>query len=304
MVSIKPLPKSSTFSERARHFRERAGAISWDKREGSERIISYIQEIVRPINNSTLGSSDLTKSEIAKMRLVNFGTKPARAKKGTSEKSKKRYRTEIERAAGVTPGTSSMQVINGAQHAEQGHEAKEQGSRSAEPYLYREPAYEAWSHEGGHDELYEDEDHNVPDAPASSNQDNNNQEESSMAPAVSEAASRRYVFLFTEPPLLRGMTEQEALIHPHFDRRDPRNHVPKLQVENHAIFDALQTTRDHFQEIMGRQPEFTCGSNYISEYCNIQDELHLSIPHYVTLRRRHWVGTVFDWETGHVEHGP
>ena len=259
---------------------------------------------MRPINNSTLGSSDLTKDEIAKMRLVNFGTKPGRAKKGTSDQSKNRYRNVIEKAAGVTPGTSSMQVIKGKQHDGQEPQDREQEMTSIESYPNREPAYKAWSLEGDHDELYEDEDHHVPDGSASSIPDNNNQDEDSMVPAVSDFVSRKYVFRFTQSPILRGMTEREALTHPHLDRKDPRNHVPKLRVEVQAIHDALQTTRDHFQEIMGFQPEFSCGSNYISEYCNIQEQLHKSIPHHARLRRRNWVGRIFDWETGQVEQTP
>ena len=303
VVSSRPLPKGSTFSGRARHFRERAGAISWDKREGSDKIKLYIRDIVRPTNNSTLGSRDLTKDEVAKMRIVNFGTKPGRAKKGTSDKAKNIYKNVIEKAAGVKPSAVSAPVIKGEEHNEQDTEAQEQEASSAEPGPYREPAYEAWSHEGDHDELYEDDDHPVPNEPASSVQDINNQEEDSMVPAVSDPASRRYVFRFTQPPLLRGMTEREALIHPHFDRTDPRNDVPKLQVEVFAIYDALQTTRDHFQEIMGFQPEFTCGSNYFTEYCNIREQLHVSIRH-IQLRRRNWAGRVFDWEKGHVERDP
>ena len=238
------------------------------------------------------------------MRLVNFGTKPGRAKKGTSEKSKDRYKKVIEKAAGVAPGTVSMQVIKGEQHAEQDPEAPEQETTSTEPYPKREAADKAWGYEGDHDELYEDEDDRVPNAPAASSiQDNNNQEEDSRVPAVIEPASRRYVFLFTSPPLLRGMTEREALTHPHFDRRDPRNHVPKLQVEVQAIDDALQITKDHFQEIMGVEPGFSCGSNYISEYCNIRDQLHNSIGH-IELRRRIWAGRIFDWEAGQLERDP
>ena len=257
---------------------------------------------MRPINNSTLGSRDLTKDEVAKMRIVNFGTKPGRAKKGTSVEAKNRYKIVIEKAAGVTPGTSSMQVITDEQQAEREPEAREQGTASTESGTYLEPAYKAWSLEGDHDELYEDDDHHISDAPASSIQDNNNQGETLMVPAVSDPASRRYVFRFTEPPVLRGMTEYEALTHPYFDRRDPRNHVPKLEVEVQAIGYALQTTKDHFQEIMGFQPESSCDSNYISEYCNIRDQLPISIRHQIRLRRRNWAGRIFDWETGQVEH--
>lgn len=256
---------------------------------------------MRPINNSTLGSRDLTKDEVAKMRILNFGTKPERAKKGTSEESKNKYKTVIEKAAGVT---LPMQVVKGEHDNEQEPEAREQETTSTESYPYREAADGAWNLEGDHNELYEDQDDHVPDEPASSIQDNNNQQEDSMGPDVSEAASRKYVFRFTEPPILRGMTEQDAWTQPEFDRTDPRNHVPKLQMEVQAICDALNTTRDHFKEITGSEPEFSCGSNYISEYCNIQGQLDISIRSETALRRRIWVGTVFDWETGQVVQDP
>ena len=256
---------------------------------------------MRPINNSTLGSSDLTKDEVAKMRILNFGTKPGRAKNGTSEEAKNRYKTVIEKAAGVT---LPMKVVKGEHHNEQEPETREQETPSTEPYGHREAADEAWKNEGDHNELYEDQDDHVPDEPASSVQDNHNQQEHTMVPDVSEAASRVYVFRFTEPPILRGMTEQDALTDPEFDRTDPRNHVPKLQIEVQAICDALQTTRDHFQEITGSEPEYSCGSNYISEYCNIRDQLDTSNRSGTALRRRIWVGTVFDWETGQVVQDP
>ena len=259
---------------------------------------------MRPINNSTLGSGDLTKDEVAKMRILNFGTKPGRAKKGTSEQSKKKYKTVIEKAAGVTPGTISTQVIKGEHHNEQELEARQQETTSTESYGYREAADIAWNQTGNHDELYEGQDHHLQDGPTSSVQDNNNQQEDSMVRDVSEAAFRRYVFRFKEPPILRGMTEQEAFTHPQFDSTDPRNHVPKLQTEVEAISNALQTTRDQFQELMGREPELSSGSNYISEYCNIQEQLHISIRYEIALRRLNWVGTVFDWETSQMEQDP
>ena len=91
VIQLKALSNSSTFSGRSRHFREAAGAISWDKREGSANIKSYIEDIVRPEGNSTRGSRDLTRSEVKKLRLANYGTKPGRSKQGTTEESKKKY---------------------------------------------------------------------------------------------------------------------------------------------------------------------------------------------------------------------
>ena len=85
---------------------------------------------------------------------------------------------------------------------------------------------------------------------------------------------------------------------------DPRNHVPKLQTEVQALWNALQTTRDHFREIMGFEPESSWGENYISEYCNIQQQLGSYLGDGTALRRLNGVGTVFDGETSQVEQDP
>ncbi len=79
VITYKALSKASTFSGRSRHFREKAGAITRDKREGSRKIRMFIEEIVKPINNSTQGSRDLTKDEVKRLRMMNQGTKPGRA---------------------------------------------------------------------------------------------------------------------------------------------------------------------------------------------------------------------------------
>ena len=41
--------------ERSRHIRVIAGAISWDKREESDKIKAYIEDVVKPINNPAQG---------------------------------------------------------------------------------------------------------------------------------------------------------------------------------------------------------------------------------------------------------
>lgn len=82
---------------------------------------------------------------------------------------------------------------------------------------------------------------------------------------------------------------------------DPRNHVPEFQTEIQALWNALQTTRDHFQEIIGFEPELSWGANHISEYCNIQEQLGSDG---IALCGLNGVGTVFDWETSQVEQDP
>lgn len=48
----------------SRHFREKAGATSWDKREGSANIKAFIEGTINPSNNSTQGSRKLAKQKV------------------------------------------------------------------------------------------------------------------------------------------------------------------------------------------------------------------------------------------------
>ena len=146
---------------------------------------------------------------------MNVGTKPGRAKPGTSQKSKEKYIAKTRKAAGVTDATASMASINNT--AEQN-------------------------------------------------------DESTMS-TVEDAAPPRFVFLCTEPLGLRAMTEEQALNDPLVNMADPRNKIPKTVGELYAIRDALQVTVDHYKEIFGVEPLVSEGANYISEYCNIQDQM-------------------------------
>lgn len=230
--------------------------------------------IMNPVDNSTQGSRDLTKAEVAKLRLTNFGTKPARAKQGTSEESKKRYKAEIERAAGLTPGIISSQNVEG-QHDRD-------------------------------DDIYEDQEDEFLQGPLASFEDANHQEEAFSKEDISEVVPPRLVFRCTDHPFLQAMTEEEALMHPLVDITDPRNLVPKFRNEVDAISDALEVTVQHFKEIFGYEPVVYKGGNYISEYCNIQDQMDSYFKDDATALRRlgRWDGTVFDWEQAVVEQDP
>lgn len=54
----------------------------------------------------------MTEDEIGKLRLVNHGTKPTRAKAGTTQKSKDRYIAHTLKAAGGSPAAGSQQEPN------------------------------------------------------------------------------------------------------------------------------------------------------------------------------------------------
>ena len=99
----------SALSARCRKFRESAGAICWDRREGSDRIKAFIEDIVKPVNNSTRASRDLTEDEVGALRLVNYGTKPSRARAGTTQESKQKYAAVTLKAAGVNHTTGTRQ---------------------------------------------------------------------------------------------------------------------------------------------------------------------------------------------------
>ena len=261
---MKPLSKASTFSGRSRHFREHAGAITWDLKEGSASIKTYIENIVRPVSNSTRGSRDLTKDEVKRLRLVNHGSKPGRAKAGTSKESKERYIAGIRRAAGQTSATASQRKADLGLHDERG-----------EQFLDESTAFNKHGNQGNESTV-------VYDAP------------------------RRFVFCRTQAPFLQAMTEREAFEHPLVDMLDPRNQVPKFSNEVEAIRDALKVTIDHFKDIFGYEPEVYEGSNYVSEYCNIQDQMDgvLSDDAIALRRLRRWEGTIFDWERAEVEQDP
>lgn len=229
---------------------------------------------MKPVNNSTQGSRDLSKAEVAKLRLSNFGTKPGRAKQGTSEESKKKYKAEIERAAGLTPVTILPQKVEGENE--------------------------------DHDGVYEGEEDQVLEGPLASLEDANHQEEAFSEADINDAAPPRFVFRCIDHPFLQAMTEEEALMHPMVDISDPRNHIPKFSHEVLAICDALRVTINHFVSIFGYEPVVYKGGNYISEYCNIQDQMDdfLRDDSTALLRLGRWEGTVFDWERAVVEQDP
>ena len=253
-------------------------------RDGSSNIKSFIEDIVKPVDNSTQGSRDLTKDELKRLRLMNHGTKPGRAKPGTTKESKEKYIADTRKAAGL-PASIPMEEASGKD----------------------DEKHEQTSHAENYDYLYEDSEDQSQDGLTSSMDDNRNEEDESAEMDVSAATPPRFVFRCTDDnPSLRAMTEEEALMHPLVDVLDPRNHIPKILGEHYAILDALQVTVDHYKEIFGAEPTISQSSNYISQYCSIQDQVDEVFPHNAIALRRlgRWEGTVFDWARAEVEDDP
>ena len=345
-IKIKALSKASTLSGRSRHFREDAGAISWDKREGSIAIKSFIENIVRPVNNSTQGSRDLTKDEVKRLRLMNHGTKPSRAKPGTSKESKEKYVADTRKAAGIATAARLPQNADGKKHNGQELEAGAEEMMLANHDTHQRPTDQGWYSDFLHDDehLYDNHEDQFVDEPTALCEDSNNQKEEPMVakprdgydnlyddleaqfvdnpmayvsdidyredkPILAEVrntALLRFVFCCIKDPKLQCMTEQQAATNPVVNMSDPRNHIPKTLTHVLAIRDALKVTIDHFKEIFGFEPQLYEGSNYISEYCNIQDQMDEVFDVDATALRRlgPWRGTILDWEQAKVYEDP
>ncbi len=213
---------------------------------------------------------------------MNHGSKPLRAKAGTTKDSKEKYIVNTRRAAGVTDAT-----------VDQDHQTHTDDGGRIE-FLYN------------YDSLPNSHDDNFTDEPMASIEDINNQGDESIVAEVTHAAPPRFVFCCTEAPFLQAMTEQQALIDPLVNMSDPRNRIPRLSAEIVAIRDALQVTIENFKEIFDFEPQVTEGANYISEYCNIQDQMDdiYGDDAWALRRLGRWEGTIFDWEQAEVQYDP
>ena len=169
-TTTKALPKANTLSGRSRRFRESAGAISWYGREGSDNIKSFIEDIVKPVLNSTLGSRDLTKEELDRLRLINHGTKPSRAKVGTTQESKDKYIADTYKAAGIAPTTGLPQDAENLIEDTQVVEEKVEEAMEPEVDVHQEFSGSGWEANLllDYDTLYDDEEDGFVDNPLAS----------------------------------------------------------------------------------------------------------------------------------------
>ena len=306
-ITFKALSKATTFSARARLFREKAGAISWDKREGSGNIKAFIEDIVKPVGNSTRESRDLTRAEIDRLKLMNIGTKPGRAKPGTTKTSKEKYIANRRKAAGLAPTIVTQNV-----ERESNDNRELQGTAVDTARAMGDPDQESTddgekpSAPQSHEYFAADHEDHFYDELGASIEAKSNQQEELLTAELSDDGSPRFVFRLAEAPFLQAMTEKEASVHPLCDKSDPRNRIPKFYHEIEAIRDALKVTVDHFKEIVGTEPKMFNGGNYISEYCSIQDQLdNVILFEAIALRRLgRWEGTIMDWDRATVEQDP
>ena len=277
---------------------------------------------------------------------MNHGTKPSRAKPGTTKESKEKYVANTRKAARIATAAGPPQNTDGKNDDEQAPQVEAEEMMLANRDVHREPTDQGWFTDFVHDDehLYDNHENQFVDEPMALCEDPNIQKEDFMVagsrdgyddlyddlegqfvenpmayvpdidyqkekPIVAEAGKTtppRFVFCCKEVPMLQSMTEQEAVTHPLVNKSDPRNHIPKNLTEVLAIRDALKVTIDHFKAIFGFEPQLYEGSNYISEYCNIQDQMDEVFQDDATALRRlgPWRGTVLDWEQAKVYEDP
>lgn len=176
-------------------------------------------------------------------------------------------------------------------------ETEDEEMTEAKDGAQQEPTDEGWeiSHEDGYDQLLGGQDNQSLGGPLGLYEDIYRGDNFMLSGMIITAAPRM-LFNCMTPPLLRAMTEEEAANDAAVDSMDPRNHVPKLAVEVTAIRDALEVTIDHFKALFGFEPTVSEGSNYNSEYCNIQDQMDERLGDDATAlcRLKRWEGTISD----------
>lgn len=97
-TALRPLYAANTLSGRARRFREKAGAIGWEK-NASTAIKEFMDQVVKPINNSTLDREDLTPQQLAQLRALTADTHSERRKTTTTEAASAAYMADTLRRA-------------------------------------------------------------------------------------------------------------------------------------------------------------------------------------------------------------
>lgn len=82
-LSYKPSCDENALAARARRFREKNGGISWCSRDGSAAIRNFMYSLLSPEAKGANEALDreLSKSEMAQLRLLNLGKNPERARK-------------------------------------------------------------------------------------------------------------------------------------------------------------------------------------------------------------------------------
>lgn len=240
---------------------------------------------------------------------MNHGTKPGRAKPGTTKKAKDKYIADVKKAAGQTLRVVSPQNVQGENIDNQELEGSNEDMALSVGDPHQRPtddSGEPFSIENGDFFLSEDQEGQSYDERMVSIERENNQKDGSMVVDANGGQPQRLLFRCVVAPHLQAMTEEESLTHPLVDYFDPRNCVPKFSNEIEAIRDALKVTVDHFEEICGIEPTVYNGGNYISEYCTIQDQLdELFLYEAPALRRlERWEGSIFDWWQAGIEQDP
>lgn len=236
--------------------------------------------------------------------MLNHGSHPGRAKPGITKESKEKYIAKIRKAAGANTAAIFPQQTNNTTANIQEHEAEAEELIMAEDSEQQKSQDSGWKVDYAYYFNDLDDDRFV-ENPLAYEKDIEKPEEN-LTSAEGKASPTRFLFICAGSPALQAMTEQEALTNPDVNWPDPRNHIPKFTSEVEAIRDALQVTIDHFKEIFGLEPEVTDGANYVTEYCNIQEQMDDLIGDDATALRRlgRWEGLVYDWEKALIEDEP
>lgn len=134
--SCKPVCDENALAARARRFRERTGNVSWCAREGSEAIRKFMASLLtaEALRNNSALDRDLTKSEMAQLRMLNLGRNPERARKtnrsaADCKEARNKYVQKAHDLFTTTAGRETEKEVS--RHYEAGHAYSASNAHSA-----------------------------------------------------------------------------------------------------------------------------------------------------------------------------
>lgn len=114
---LRPIYTTNAISARMRHFREKAGCVTWQPRQDSDKIKEYMdRRLTRLLGDARDAASirslpDLTAAELAELHLPTLGKRANQARPTASAASKKKYVDGMYKRA----GKQAPEVVEGAQ---------------------------------------------------------------------------------------------------------------------------------------------------------------------------------------------
>ena len=279
---FKQVYSHNALSNRARRFREQAGAISWKPEPSSAYVKNFMDNCPSQAarsNNSTINCTDLTVDELRALRSTTAFTAPEKARKRANVRGKAQYKKKVAKLARQSAQLRDTIANSSTKPSSSSIQAPVAPS-SAERYAYQSS------------QLRDTIANSSTKSTAASYQD-----------PTAVGPPERYVYLVHGPQVVGEFTKEEAAANPNIDLTDPRHRFPTNYREVKAIEEALLPTAGALLALTGAPPDTDPTTSYIHQYYQIQSQLThgwLGPPSQAPClsRRGRWSGGIMDWRNG------